>query len=65
MNWNIKQNAFIKLTQNDGGLPVWISAEKIISIEEIGECTKVSVCDDFFFVKETAKEIFEMMNYGN
>ena len=55
---------FIKLTQtgNDDleGQPVWIDIEKIVSIEERDDRTQVSVSDDYFFVKESAREIFEL-----
>lgn len=69
MNWNIKQNVFIKLIQTGHDdyedIPIWLSTEKIVSIEERGGYTHVSVDGDYFWVKEKAEEIFKMMNYGN
>ena len=56
---------FIKLTQtgngNIEGYPIWIDPKGTLAIQECNSRTRISVGTDYFYVRESAKEIFELI----
>lgn len=62
-NWNAWCNDKILLHSSEHGLPVLLSPNAILGMEEMPDATQIALVDGLFFeVKEKAEEILEIIS---
>lgn len=62
-NWNPWCNDKILLHSSENGLPVLLSPNAILGMEELPDSTQIALVDGLFFeVKEKAEEILEIIS---